>query len=109
MNYLRRWIALSLVSRMLAKATQVIPNANQDRLGFPDHPVPDGRKTDQGSVSSKRSHAEALQLAEELLTRAQKLRDDLKKAGEYVVPLASIDETEKIEKLARKIRGQLKV
>ena len=89
---------------------QIIPNPNQDRLGFPQHPdtdTPQGSKGQQEALS-KRAHTEALKSAEDLVTKAQQLRDDLKKAGNYVVPISLIAETEKIEKLAKRIRTELK-
>jgi hypothetical protein len=45
---------------------------------------------------------------QDLLSTAQQLQDELKKAGSYVVPADSIKKTKDIEKLARRIRGRLK-
>ena len=76
---------------------------------MPDpRPQPPRENKDRHDAVSRQAHADALESAEELFKMAQQLRDDLKKAGSYVVPLGSIAQTEKIEKLAKKIRGQLK-
>lgn len=89
---------------------QSIPNPNQERLGMPQNraPLPAGNQTNPQTARSKYLHAEALRDAEELCTRAQNLRDQLKSAGEYVVPVSAITDAQKIEKLAHKLRGQLK-
>jgi hypothetical protein len=46
--------------------------------------------------------------ANKLVELAGQLRNELQQAGSYVVPLSSVKKTQEIEKLARRIRGQLK-
>ena len=57
---------------------------------------------------AKKNHQDALKEADELVSSAQALRNELDKAGNYVVPFSSVKRTEEIEKLARRIRGHLK-
>lgn len=78
-----------------------IPNPEEDRK------LPNGKS--QKDEMAKQDHKQALREAEDLLSIAQELRDELQKAGNYVVPLSSVKKTEEIEKLARRIRGRLKV
>lgn len=89
---------------------QTIPNPNQERLGMPQNPVPpvNGSSNGRRSAQSKYAHAEALREAEELCTQAQQLRDELKAGGEFVLPASAIADAQKIEKLAHKLRMQLK-
>lgn len=80
-------------------------------------PVPDLGDTDEDkrlpngklmkNEIAKQDHREALKDVESLIETAEALRDELKKAGDYVVPLSSVKKTEQIEKLAKKIRGRL--
>ena len=55
-----------------------------------------------------RGFGQALKEATDLLAAAQELKDELQKAGDYVVPLSSVKRTEEIERLAKRIRGRLK-
>jgi len=57
---------------------------------------------------AKEQHEQALKDANELISIAQQLRDELQKAGDYVVPFSSVKKTEQIEKLAKRIRGRLR-
>ncbi|HEY6986768.1 MAG TPA: hypothetical protein VH369_00210, partial [Bryobacteraceae bacterium] len=68
--------------------------------------LPNGKS--QKNAMAKQNHEEALKDAEDLVTAAQQLQDEIKKAGSYVVPVESLKKTEEIEKLARRIRGRLK-
>lgn len=56
---------------------------------------------------AKEQHEQALKDANQLITVAEQLRDELQKAGDYVVPVSSVKKTEQIEKLAKRIRGRL--
>lgn len=76
------------------------PNSDEDKK------LPNG-KSEKDEIA-KDEHQRALNDAENLLSIAQDLRDELKKAGNYVVPVTSVKKTEEIEKLARRIRGRLK-
>jgi hypothetical protein len=70
-----------------------------------DRRLPDGKS--QNNEIAKREHEAALKDADQLIALAQQLKEQLVKAGDYVVPVASVKKTEDIEKLARKIRGRL--
>ena len=75
------------------------PNPDEDKK------LPNGKS--QKNEIAKQDHQQALKEAD-LLSMAQQLRDELQRAGNYVVPVASVKKTEEIEKLARRIRGRLK-
>jgi hypothetical protein len=76
------------------------PNPSEDRK------LPNGKS--QKDAIAKEQHEQALKDATDLIAVAEQLRDELQKAGNYVVPVASVKKTEEIEKLARRIRGRLK-
>jgi hypothetical protein len=71
-----------------------------------DRKLPNGKS--QNDAIAKQNHEQALKDTNDLITVAEQLRDELKKAGNYVVPVSSVKKTEEIEKLARRIRGRLK-
>jgi hypothetical protein len=77
-----------------------IPNPNEDDR------LPNGKS--RRDEIAKQEHEQALKDTDELIAVAQQLKDELQKAGTYVVPLSSVKKTEEIEKLARRIRGRLK-
>ena len=52
-------------------------------------------------------HEKALKDAEELASLSNELRDDIKKIGNFVVPVSAIKKTHEIEKLARRLRSHL--
>ena len=72
-----------------------------------DKKLPDGKS--QKNAIAKAQHEAALKDANALVSTAQELRDELQKAGSYVVPVTSVRKTEEIEKLAKRIRGRLKL
>jgi len=72
----------------------------------PDRKLPNGKS--QKDAIAEQQHTQALKDAEQLLALSQELKDELQRAGKYVVPLATVKKTEEIERLARKIRGRLK-
>ena len=86
---------------------QTIPNPNRDRLGFPppQTPEPDGKR--ERERQAERAHAEAFAYAEQLLVLARQLLGDLRNASTFNASVAAKREAEKIEKLARKLRGRL--
>lgn len=90
-------------------AQQPSPNP---RHTFPGPEKPEDRKLPNGKSQNdaiaKNDHDQALKDANELIAVAEQLRDELRKAGNYVVPVSSVKKTEEIEKLARRIRGRLK-
>jgi hypothetical protein len=71
-----------------------------------DRKLPNGKS--QNDAIAKQNHEQALKDTNDLITVAQQLKDELQKAGNYVVPVSSMKKTEEIEKLARRIRGRLK-
>jgi hypothetical protein len=77
-----------------------LPNSNEDER------LPNGKS--RKNEIAKQEHEQALKDTEELIVVAQQLKDELQKAGNYVVPLSSVKKTDEIEKLARRIRGRLK-
>ena len=77
-----------------------IPDANEEPR------LPDGKS--QRNAMAKQEHDQALKDADHLVTVAQDLRDELQRAGTFVVPLTSVKKTEEIEKLAKRIRSRLK-
>ncbi len=71
-----------------------------------DPRMPDGRS--QKNAIAKQQHEQALKEADHLVDAAQHLRDILQKAGDYVVPVDAVKQTEEIEKAAKRIRSRLK-
>lgn len=78
-----------------------LPNGNDE-----DRRLPDGRS--QSDAIARKEHEDALKDAAALVTLAQQIRDEVQKAGNYIVPVSTLKKTEEIEKLARKIRSRLK-
>jgi hypothetical protein len=68
--------------------------------------LPNGKS--QSDAIAKKQHEDSLKDATQMVILAEQIRDELQKAGDYVVPLSTVKKTEEIEKLARKIRGRLK-
>jgi hypothetical protein len=109
MGRTRRIVLLSLAGSALLPA-QSENQQQPPRLPSPDsnedERLPNGKS--RRDAIAKEEHEQALKDANDLLTAAQQLKDELQKAGNYVVPLSSVKKTEEIEKLARRIRGHLK-
>jgi hypothetical protein len=80
------------------------------RRSFPDNDtdpkMPNGKS--QKDAIAEQQHTQALKEAGQLIDLAQQLKDELQKAGNFVVPVATVKKTEDIEKLARRIRSHLK-
>jgi hypothetical protein len=74
--------------------------------GNRDVKLPNGKS--RNNAIARDEHKKALAEAAQLVTLSEQLRDEVQKAGEYVVSVAAVRKTEEIEKLARKIRGRLK-
>ena len=110
MSHLRRTALLSLFgSTLLAASAQSIQEKERREPPpdeEPDRKLPDGKS--QSDAIARDQHERSLKDAEELLNLSQQLKDELQKAGNYVVPLTTVKKTEEIEKLARRIRGRLK-
>jgi hypothetical protein len=111
----RDTLAALLVTPLFAPAAVAYANEqdtpNNTHLGLPsstdeDKRLPNGKS--QHDEIARQQHADALKDVESLVAASQELRDELKRAGDFVVPVASVRKTEEIEKLARKIRGRLK-
>jgi hypothetical protein len=77
-----------------------LPNPNEEPK------LPNGKS--QKDAIAKQQHEEAIKEANNLIALAKELKDELEKAGNYVVPVSSVKKTEQIEKLARRIRSRLK-
>jgi hypothetical protein len=84
------------------------PDARRSNLPELDEDprLPDGKS--QKNAIAKEQHQQALKDADQLVAMAQDLRDEIKRAGTFVVPLSSVKRTEEIEKLAKRIRRRLK-
>lgn len=106
----RTAIAALLTSAGISAQTPDPQQEPHERQGFPpnsgDRKLPNGKS--QSDAIAKDNHQKALKDADDLVAMAEELRDELKRAGDYVVPVSSVKKTEEIEKLARKIRGRLK-
>jgi hypothetical protein len=111
MSHTRRSAILSMFgSTFLAGGAQEGQQPEDRRLPIPDtepdKKLPNGKS--QKDAIAQDQHERSLKEAEQLVALAQQLKDELQKAGNYVVPLATVKKTEEIEKLARRIRGRLK-
>src|SRR5579863_7220539 len=111
MGRTRRSALLSmLISMLLPGKSQFPEQQSPPRLPPPDstqdEKLPNGKS--QKDAIAKEQHEQALKDTNNLITVAEQLKDELQKAGDYVVPLSSVKKTEEIEKLARRIRGRLK-
>ncbi len=111
MKSTRRETLVSLLLVPAVGAAQSPQDPNDDKLHLPKTPgeeerLPNGKS--QRNEIARQQHEEALKDADNLLAAAEELRDELKRAGNYVVPVSSLRRTEEIEKLAKRIRGRLK-
>jgi hypothetical protein len=73
----------------------------------PEDSLPNGKSRTEVIVQSE--HKKALKDAEALVSLSNQLKDDLQKAGTFVVPVGAIKRTDEIEKLARSVRGHMQV
>lgn len=109
MGRTRRAVLLSVAGSALVAAQEQNPDQSHRRFPAPnedDDRLPNGKS--QKNEIAKEEHQQALKEAGDLLAAAQQLKDELQKAGDYVVPLTSVKKTEEIERLAKRIRGRLK-
>ena len=110
MGRTRRAVLLSVAGSALLAAQNPTPDQRRPEIPPPnddsDHRLPNGKS--QKNEIAKEEHQQALKEADDLLAVAQQLKDELQKAGDYVVPLSSVKKTEEIERLAKRIRGRLK-
>jgi hypothetical protein len=85
------------------------PKLEDRRAPFPDvqdqDQNPNGKSQKEASAQSE--HEKALKDAEELASLSNELRDDIKKIGNFTVPVSALKKTHEIEKLARRLRSHL--
>ncbi len=113
MGRTRRTALLTLTAPLLAAATPQFPDTPPPRHGPPDLHKPDEdtklpNGKSQKDAIAKQNHEASMKDAADLVEAAKSLEEELKSAGSYVVPVASVKKTEEIEKLARRIRSRLK-
>jgi hypothetical protein len=111
MGRTRRYALLILSLSPMLSAQEQFPADQRRPDPFPkapdeDRKLPNGKS--QKDAIAQHNHEQSLKDANDLVEAATSLRDELQKAGNYVVPLTSVKKTEEIEKLARRIRGRLK-
>jgi hypothetical protein len=70
-----------------------------------DPRLPNGKS--QKDAIAQAEHEKALKDAEALVSLCKELKDDLQKAGNFVVPVSALRKTQEIEKLARSVRSHL--
>jgi len=107
----RGWLVFAAVSAASSAQVPEFPDQqNTQRIPVPDtgrdRRLPDGKS--QSDAIARKQHEDSLKDANEMVSLAEQIRDELQKAGNYVVPITTVKKTEEIEKLARKIRGRLK-
>jgi hypothetical protein len=91
------------------------PKLENRRAPFPDVQDQDQDQVDprhpngksQKDAIAQSEHEKALKDAEELASLSNELRDDIKKIGDFVVPVLALKKTHEIEKLARRLRSHL--
>jgi hypothetical protein len=76
------------------------PDQDQD-----DPRLPNGKS--QKDAIAQSEHEKALKDAEALVSLSNQLKDDIQKAGNFVVPVSALRKTQEIEKLARSVRTHL--
>jgi len=80
--------------------------SSQDQDQNQDDPrLPNGKS--QKDAIAQSEHEKALKDAETLVSLSNQLKDDLQKAGNFVVPVSALRKTQEIEKLARSVRSHL--
>jgi hypothetical protein len=99
-------ISLAAVAAFGQDASQGDKSSPLPKPGEEDPKLPNGKS--QRDEIARQQHADALKDVDALVAAAEELRDELKHAGDFVVPVTSVRKTEEIEKLAKKIRGRLK-
>lgn len=85
-----------------------VPDERKPKIPDPNEEprLPDGKS--QKNAIAKEQHDQALKDANNLIAIAQDLRDELQRAGTFIVPITAVRKTEEIEKLAKRIRSRLK-
>ena len=111
MGRTRRYALLALFLSSAWSAQEQFPPDQRHPDPFPKRPEEDGKLPNgksQKDAIAKQNYEQSLKDADDLVEAAKSLRDELQKAGTYVVPLGSVKKTEEIERLARRIRNRLK-
>lgn len=111
MGRTRRALLVSIgASAVLAAQEQLPPQLPRHGSTLPnpeeDEKLPNGKS--RNDMIAREEHEAALKDTNQLIAVAQQLKQELEKAGDFVVPFSSVKRTEEIEKLARRIRGRLK-
>jgi hypothetical protein len=81
------------------------PNSPDQDEDKDDPRLPNGKS--QKDAIAQSEHEKALKDSEALISVANQLKDDIQKAGNFVVPVSALKKTQEIEKLARSVRGHL--
>jgi len=90
----------------LVSAISLGAAAPQQPAEEPDVIFPSGKS--QREEILKEQHKRNLRDVQEILNAAGQLKEDLEKHDYYVLSLASLKKTERIEKLARQIRSRMR-
>ena len=113
MQLARRFFAFALVTSgcaWLSRSQDVgleSPEREDRQRHEADDRLPNGKS--RANAIAQSEHKKALEEADQLIEMAQELKKQIDKAGTYVVPVTAVRTTEDIEKLARKIRGRLRM
>ena len=118
-NASRRGLFKTVTALGLSMAS-LRPQSSPPKLENRRPPFPDVQDQDQDQVDPRHpngksqkdaiaqsEHEKALKDAEELASLSNELRDDIKKIGDFVVPVLALKKTHEIEKLARRLRSHL--
>lgn len=81
------------------------PNSPDQDQNQDDPRLPNGKS--QKDAIAQSEHEKALKDAEALVSLSNQLKDDIQKAGNFVVPVSALRKTQEIEKLARSVRNHL--
>jgi len=111
MAHSRRLALLAVLGAVGLNAQRADQQDQRESLPIPPNPDADRKLPNGKSMKdeiARHDHELALKDADELISAAKDLKTQLEKAGNYVVPVATLKKTEEIEKLARRIRGRLK-
>jgi hypothetical protein len=81
------------------------PGVNDQDQDQVDPRHPNGKS--QKDAIAQSEYEKALKDAEELASLSNEVRDDIRKNGNFVVPVSALKKTHEIEKLARRLRSHL--
>ena len=88
-----------------ARPRDTDPNSPDQDQNQDDPRLPNGKS--QKDAIAQSEHEKALKDAEALVSLSNQLKDDIQKAGNFVVPVSALKKTQEIEKLARSVRTHL--